>query len=266
MRTDGYHELETIFQSVDLCDEIRIENSPAGIQVTTSNPAVPGGEQNICYRAARILQEESGGGEGCTITIEKNIPAGAGLGGGSSDAATTLRLLDQLWGLNFPAERLFEIARKLGADVPFFLRPGAAIAYGIGDDLTWFPPAWEFTGLIIFPGISVSTKWAYRHLNLNLTNAKKYIKLEPSQIKQLFLKELPLFFKNDFESLVFGVYPELQEIQTWLYRAGASFASLSGSGSALFGLFENEKKARAALPLFDSHPYKKFIVRPFFEV
>ena len=271
VREDGFHELETIFQSVDLCDKIRVTANFGGIQITSNDRTVPRGPENTCYRAAHLLQKVAQSRFpfeeiGCEIHIDKKIPMGAGLGGGSSDAATTLRLLNRIWNLNFSAEQLLPFARQIGADVPFFLRPGAAIGYGIGDELEWFRPPWEFTGLIIFPGISISTKWAYRNLNLNLTNAKKYIKLEPSQVEQLFLHELPLFFKNDFESLVFGEFPELREIQIQLYRAGAVFANLSGSGSALFGLFEDEEKAKAALPLFDSHPYKKFIVRPFFEV
>ncbi len=265
-RENGYHELETIFQAVDLCDSIRVEQAPEGIQIKTSNSNVPDGAENICYRAAQLLQQTSGTASGCYIHIEKRIPTGAGLGGGSSDAATTLRLLNQLWELHLSNQQLLALAKQLGADVPFFLKPGVAIAYGIGDELEWFPPPWRFVGLLIYPDLFISTKWAYTHIKLDLTNAKKYIKLDKSYLEQLFLGELPLFFKNDFEPLVFRHHPELQAIQAQLYRAGARFASLSGSGSALFGLFENEKEVQKALPLFDSHPYKKFIVRPFYEV
>ncbi len=265
-RPDGYHELETIFQSVDLCDEIRVTPSVQGIRVSTTDPAVPEGPENICYRAAQLLLEASGAHKGCTIHIQKKIPTGAGLGGGSSDAAATLLALNTLWKTQLSDIQLLKLALRLGADVPFFLHPGTAIAYGIGEKLDWFPTPWDFVGLVLYPKIPISTKWAYQNLKLDLTNAKKYIKLDRSKVKRLFLREWPLFFKNDFEPLLLGHYPALRDIQNRLFRAGASFVSLSGSGSALFGLFEEDEQVKKALPLFDSHPYKKFIVRPFHEV
>ena len=262
---NGYHEIETIFQSVDLCDDISVVPAEGSISIETDHSDVPQDERNICYRAAKYLREIAGGQKGCSIRIGKKIPTGAGLGGGSSDAATTLKLLNRLWNLNLTDEDLLPIAKKLGADVPFFLNPGTAIAYGIGEELQPLRKGWDFFGVIIYPNRPVSTAWAYKNLKINLTNIKKYIKLSRYFVEQLFLQEFPLFFKNDFESLVFEAYPEFREIKLRLLQAGSSFASLSGSGSAVFGLFKQKKMAQEALTLFDSHPYQKFFVRPYGE-
>ena len=260
---NGYHEIETIFQSVDLCDKITVSPLREDIQIAADIPDVPLDETNICYKAAKLLKEFSGEKRGCRIHISKKIPMGAGLGGGSSDAATTLKILNRMWNLNLEKEELGKIARKLGADVPFFLSPGAAIAYGIGDELEHLKNSWDFFGVIIYPNRNISTEWAYKNIKIGLTNAKKYINLNGYFLKKLFLQELPLFFKNDFESVVFDLYPQFQEIKINLLKAGAAFASMSGSGSAFFGLFHKEKEALAAFTLFDSHPYQKFFVRPY---
>ncbi len=263
---NGYHEIETIFQSVDLCDEISVTSLEEGIRVKGDHPDMPQDERNICYRAANYLREIARGQKGCSIQIRKKIPMGAGLGGGSSDAAATLRLLNRMWNLNLGSKELSEIAKKLGADVPFFLAPGTAIAYGVGDDLQPLRKGWDFFGVIIYPNHPISTAWAYKNIKINLTNIKKYIKLSSYFMEKLFLQEFPLFFKNDFESLVFEAYPEFREIKLQLLQAGSCFASLSGSGSAFFGLFKKEEAARKALMLFDSHPYQKFFVRPYREL
>ncbi|NOY77363.1 MAG: 4-(cytidine 5'-diphospho)-2-C-methyl-D-erythritol kinase [Calditrichaeota bacterium] len=265
-RPNGYHEIETIFQSVDLCDEVSVSEAESAIFVESDQPGVPRGEANICYRAAELLRKKAGVSAGCRIRIAKKIPMGAGLGGGSTDAAAALRLLNRVWGLNLSNHDLAILARELGADVPFFLNPGAAIAYGIGDELQPLPKSWDFYGVILYPNRSVSTEWAYKNLKINLTKAKKYIKLSSYFVEQLFLQELPLFFRNDFEPLIFETYPEFREIKRRLLQAGSSFASLSGSGSAFFGLFDQEKMAQEALTLFDSHPYQKFFVRPYREL
>jgi len=262
---NGYHEIETIFQSVDLCDEISVVPAEGDIRIETDHPDLPRDETNICHRAAKYLREIAGEKKGCTIRIEKKIPVGAGLGGGSSDAATTLHLLNRLWDLNLTDQDLSPIAKKLGADVPFFLNPGTAIAHGIGEDLQPLRKAWNFFGVVVYPNRPISTAWAYKNLKINLTNIKKYIKLSRYFVEKLFLQEFPLFFKNDFESLVFEACPELREIKLLLLQAGSSFASLSGSGSAVFGLFKQEKMAQEAFMLFDSHPYQKFFVRPYGE-
>jgi len=263
---NGYHEIETVFQSVDLCDDISVSLLEGAIFIESDHPNVPQGEANICFRAAKLLQERAGTQTGCRIRISKKIPMGAGLGGGSTDAAATLRLLNRLWKLNLSHKDLSAIAKELGADVPFFLNPGAAIAYGIGDNLQPLQKGWDFFGVILYPNRHISTVWAYRNLKINLTNAKKYIKLSSYFVEQLFLQEFPLFFKNDFESLIFDRYPEFKEIKLRLLQAGSSFVSLSGSGSAFFGLFDQKKMAQEALTLFDSHPYQKFFVRPYREL
>ena len=265
-RADGYHDIETIFQSIDLCDEISISTAEKGIQIISGHRDVPADETNLCWRAAQLLQAFSGEKRGCNIHIAKRIPVGAGLGGGSSDAAVTLRLLNRLWNLGLDDEVLFKIALKLGADVPFFLNPGSAVAYGVGEELRRFENKCVFFGVVVYPNIRISTAWAYGNLKLNLTNKKNYIKLETYFVEKLLLQEYPLFFSNDFESLVLEFYPELNEIKALILKSGADFAGLSGSGSAFFGLFQQEEKAKAALTLFDSHPYQKFFVRPYREV
>jgi len=259
-RDDGYHALQTILQQINLKDEIQVSLSDSGeISVTCSKAEIPTNETNLCYRAAALFKKQTGIESGIHINLTKNIPWGAGLGGGSSNAAVTLLALNKLFNTNFKIDKLQELAAQLGSDIPFFIKGGTAFAYGRGEKLKPIKNECKYKHiLIIFPNVQISTKWAYSNLNLNLTNKEKSITL--SSFKERGAVNLDIFeaLKNDFEDVVFLKYPLLGEIKMQLHEVGAVFASLSGSGSALFGVFKTNSDVLEAQSLFEKK-FKTFI-------
>ncbi len=244
-RPDGYHAIQTVLQAVSLHDLLvcrpadRLELSCRGL------PGVPDRE-NLVWKAAVLLAGAAGGRRGARITLEKRIPAGAGLGGGSSNAAATLRALCRLWGLGMGTADLLPIAAELGSDVPFFLLGGAALGSGRGEKLEPLedPPAENL--LILFPGVSVSTAEAYRSLNLGLTLETEDTRIHRfcGQMKQGRTYLAGIF--NDFEASILPAFPPIREAGDFLRRHGATAVQLCGSGSAVFGFFPGEESALAA--------------------
>jgi len=241
-RSDGYHDLRMIMQRIDLCDEIVIAltDSP-GIRVTCDQQGVPDGPGNIAWRAADALLRIADRQVGLDIAITKNIPVAAGLGGGSSDAATVLMGVNELLGLKLSDERLMDIGVKLGADVPFFIFKRSALAEGIGERLSpiaEIPAVWI---VLVNPNIHVSTAWVYR--NLQLTTG------EVEHIIPLFYKsigDLCAILANDLETVTVRQFPVIGEIKERLLAAGARGALMSGSGPTVFGLFDSVAGARHA--------------------
>jgi 4-diphosphocytidyl-2-C-methyl-D-erythritol kinase len=239
-RADGYHDLRMIMQRIDLCDEITISlrESP-GILVTCGREGVPDGPDNIAWRAADILLKKSGRQTGIDISIAKKIPVAAGLGGGSSDAATVLMGLNELLGLGLSDEELMEIGVTLGADVPFFIFKACALAEGIGERLTSIS---EIPGLwlvIVNPNIHVSTAWVYKNLQLTTDKADNIIPLLYKGIE-----DVSAILHNDLESVTLGRFHQIGRIKERLLAAGAHGALMSGSGPTVFGLFEDEETAQ----------------------
>jgi 4-diphosphocytidyl-2-C-methyl-D-erythritol kinase len=230
-RADGYHLLQTAFRLIDLCDwlrfaprrdgEIRLARAVAGVAA----------EENLVVRAARLLQPMGAAGAGVEIDLEKNIPVGGGLGGGSSDCATTLAALNRLWGLGLRREKLAEIGLALGADVPFFLFGANAFAEGIGERLTALdlPPAWY---LVLVPPVSVATREIFA--SPELTRNSETIKISGFSAG---------FGKNDLEPAVCRRHPEVAAHLDWLRRFGD--ARMSGSGACVFAEFATEREARS---------------------
>jgi 4-diphosphocytidyl-2-C-methyl-D-erythritol kinase len=248
-RQDGYHELNTCFLRTCLADVISFEIN-SNIIVTTEPDINIAQDENLVYKAAVELKKHFPDTTGCKIHIEKNIPSGAGLGGGSTDAATALYALVKLWGIKPDNDTLFDIAKSLGSDVPFFLNEKAAIAQGRGEILSYFDfnnPWWT---VLIKPDVSISTSWAYKNLDISS------IQRTPSDLRKTILKSLSEteILKNNiinhFEDLVFHYYPEIKEIKEKLYSSGAILSLLSGSGSTVFGLFEQEKNCLSAVKQF----------------
>lgn len=241
-RPDGYHELRMIMQRVDLCDEIEIALTEApGIRVTCGRKGVPDGPGNIAWRAADALLKLSGREVGMEISIAKKIPVGAGLGGGSSDAATVLMGVNELLGLGLTDERLMEVGVKLGADVPFFIFKKAALAEGIGDRLTALEEVPSLWVVLVNPGIHVSTAWVYQNLRLTTRNPDTIIRRSYSS-----LDEVCALLFNDLEPVTCGRFPLVSELKEVLVAAGARGSLMSGSGSTVFGLFDKESAARTA--------------------
>ena len=243
----GYHQIETLYNAVDFCDEIELHRTERGVSVEVVGPSVGPDEENLVYRAAEALLESGGMTTGVHISLTKNIPVEAGLGGGSSDAGATLRALNVLLGEPFSADALLQIAGRLGADVPFFASgAGVALGWGRGERLLAIPGASVWPVLLALPSLQISTAEAYESLNVQECVAPASLALD-ALAQPDTLAELAT---NDFEASVFERHPDLGALREAMHDAGASTARLSGSGAALFGLFNDRTaadRARGAL-------------------
>ena len=245
-RPDGYHDLRMVMQRVNLYDEITVSltNTP-GITVTCGKNGVPDGPGNIAWKAANELLVLAGGSHGADISITKNIPVAAGLGGGSSDAASVLMGMNELLHLGLSDQRLMEIGVKLGADVPFFIFKKTALAEGIGEALTVMPNMPTAWVLLVNPGVHVSTAWVYK--NLQLTNRGELAKL-PSLYESV--EDICSIFSNDLETVTIPAFPVIADIKDRMLGHGALGSMMSGSGPTVFGLYrdgETAERARAAI-------------------
>lgn len=250
-RKNGFHDIETILQTIGLSDSLKITRTEdQSIKLTILGSELPANESNLCFKAAELFSKEVEKFQGCSIILTKNIPHGAGLGGGSSDAAYTLTCLNQLYENSLTNENLFELASLLGSDVPFFLRGGTAIGMGRGEILSFTKTSWEYPVLVIFPNLRISTSWAYRNVKIALTSKPNYNILLSLSSESISPADFKTLFSNDFESLVFSKYPNLGELKERLYQQGAFYAGLSGSGSSLFGLFFSNEQAEKAKSSF----------------
>ena len=240
-REDGYHELRTIFQKISLYDTLHFSlKGGKGIFITTDHPKLPVGKNNLVYKAAQFVLEGSNFKGGVHIEIEKRIPLGAGLGGGSSNAATTLKALNRLLKLGYSARELMYLGAKIGADVPFFLLNGAALGTGIGDRLKKIevPDLWF---VLIYPNFEVSTRWAYRNFVLTKTEFRLNL---PKLLRTP--KEICRILRNDLEEVVSKVYPQIVTMEKMLLSAGAMGTLMTGSGPTVFGVFSEEGGALTA--------------------
>jgi 4-diphosphocytidyl-2-C-methyl-D-erythritol kinase len=243
-RPDGYHELRTIFQTISLHDTLELSLvSQPGISLEIEKSDLPSGSENLVYRAIEAVGAEIGFTSGVHARLEKNIPVARGLGGGSSDAAAAMIGMLRLTKKQVPLGRLIEIAAKLGADVPFFLFGGRAVAVNRGDEIYPLPNPPSQTVVVVSPhDIGVSTKDAYRWVSEELTKRPE----TPSiwRFCALCWSRQGAGVSNDFEEPVFRRYPRLGEIRADLLKRGAADAALAGSGSAVFGLFRDPARAR----------------------
>jgi len=242
-RDDGYHELKMIMQSVSLYDEINIEIDDK-ISINSNKKNIPLDNRNLAWKAAELFFEYTGVSGGCKIYIEKNIPDGAGLGGGSSDAAAVLKALNDIYNTNLTDEQLQKIAIKIGADVPFFIIGGTCLAEGIGEKLTKIENKLNPYVIIYKPDFSISTKWVYE--NLNLACKPQF------NIDEIIddLKNGNISFSNKIfnwlEEVSIHEYPEISNIKNNMKSLGADGVLMSGSGSSVFGIFFDEIKAKQA--------------------
>ncbi len=261
-RSDGYHNIETVFHRVDLFDDLTFESSDS-IDVVTTEAAAPGGEAHLCHRAASLLQELTGCRKGVRIHLVKRIPVGAGLGGGSSDAAVVLQELPRFWNTDVDATCILSVALRLGSDVPYFLGESTALAYGRGEILEYFPLDIPFTVLLCCPEIRVSTSWAYRQVVPRPADGRTDLKI----LLQRGMNDPRLLrdeIVNDFERAVFTAFPEVSRVKERLLAAGAVFALMSGSGSAVYGLFEHPSSATRAAEIFRGEGHTVSITPPHF--
>ena len=247
-RPDGYHEIRTLFQTISLHDTLSFETAPGGrLELTCTDPSIPTDETNLVVRAAGALRERFGVTASARVRLEKVIPAGGGLGGGSSDAAVTLAALAVLWGVETDAGELAEIGARLGADVPFFLTGGTAAGKGTGADIQPLPDAPKMHLCVVTPGVHVSTAEAYKALGARaLTKPDVAANLSVSRAEAEFSDSSCDVWSNDFEAVVVRLYPEVGRAREALKQTGARRVMLSGSGSSVFGVFESEAEAGRA--------------------
>jgi len=244
-RKDGYHDIETIFLKLKLFDSIYVENRKNDIKIICGHPQLKKSQKNnLVYKAALLLKEISRTKRGATIHLKKKIPIGAGLGGGSSGAAAVILALNRLWKLRLSKKQLWDIGRRIGADVPVFLIPdNAVLARGIGDKLKPIKLGKKLWVLLVIPQISVSTKDIYEALPRNLTKAGFDVKLLSHALRNLDLQTMEKMLFNRLETVTFKKHKLLKVIKQKISALGVRAVLMSGSGSAIFGLAESKIKA-----------------------
>tara|TARA_B110000914_G_C15479844_1_gene455067 strand:- start:265 stop:1161 length:897 start_codon:yes stop_codon:yes gene_type:complete len=259
-REDGFHELETLFQMVNWCDEIKIECLSRGLELVCNQPDIPTDKGNLVIRAAHILQTRYPERcKGARIHLNKNIPHGAGLGGGSGNAAGVLLGLNFLWGMKLKREDLISVASELGSDVPFFLFSPCAIGRGRGEILEPVKNSIRFYVLMVYPGFAVPTASVYGNLKLKLTKRENNISILKNFLLQSEFAQLGATWSNDLELFVFKEYPGLSGIKEEMLALGAKGALLSGSGSTVFGIFDNPETANSAHARLDRGKFMLFL-------
>jgi len=260
-RPDDYHELQTVFQTVTLHDRLRFTvRNDSRVEIVCEAPGIPVDESNLIYRAAVALQKRYGIERGVTVELEKLIPAGGGLGGGSSNAAVTLMALAHLWRIETTASELAEMGAALGADVPFFFTGGTALGEGLGIKVSPLADVSDLPLLIVTPNVKVLTAEAYKLLNAPaLTKANGDIILSSSRADAQIPDSVPYRLYNDFERVVLRLEPEIERAKKALMAAGARESLLAGSGASVFGLFDNhESQERAARTLSAEKGWRVF--------
>lgn len=241
-RSDGYHNIETVFRLINMYDDLDFVQSDQGIQFSSNSPGLANDNANLCIRAATLLRDLTGCHTGVEMGLTKRIPIGAGLGGGSSDAAAVLKALTKLWSLEISSDELQTVSGTLGADVPFFFTGQTAYATGRGELLERFELPLPYTILVVTPKIHVSTAWAYSAMRPDPGRQRPNLKsfLSGSLGNAAALRR---DLVNDFEEPVFREYPEIRQIKEDLLAGDADVALMSGSGSSVFGLFSKSSKA-----------------------
>ena len=259
-RSDGYHNISTVFQEIDLCDSLIISKRKGDLKFSSNVAWLQNDQNNLCVIAYNHIKKLYDIG-GANIILKKNISRGSGLGSGSSNAAAVMKGLREIYDLKVADDELIKIGSKIGADVPFFINGSTQIGEGIGEKLTAMNSLLAVQYLIVTPDISIDTKWAYSQYKNKLDKCS-----QPTKFSYLFRdKSINLdtlkFFENDFESVVFPTYPEIGAIKSKLLALGARFASLSGSGSTVYGIFDDNANLHKAFSHF-SPRHKTYIAHP----
>lgn len=245
-REDGYHNLQMIMQTIQLHDTVNVSEIQTGIEIQCQAPYVPNNSSNIAYKAAELLLGSYKINKGVRIVIEKKIPVAAGLAGGSSDAAAVLKGINTLFNLGIELSELMKIGKTIGADVPYCLLGGTALAEGIGEKLTPIKPLENIPVVLVKPKIGVSTAWVYKNLNLDKISNRPDTKELITAIEEGNITFVAENMSNVLESVTAPRYPIIDKIKKDLTDKGAIGSMMSGSGPTVFGIFENSTTAQAA--------------------
>lgn len=258
-RPDGYHDLEMVMVPLSLADEIVLTKIPSGIEFSMEGLSDFGmaPEKNLVFKAAKLLAEQVHIDDGVRILLKKRVPLAAGLGGGSSDAAATLKGLNLLWNLGWSNAKLASLGVRLGADVPFFCFEGPAFVEGIGDRVLPYKDFPELSMILVNPSFAVSTPWAYKQWDLQLTKGGPNVRVRP--IFKGF-SDVTQSLHNDLETVTVPAHPEIAEIKTRLIELGASGALMSGSGPTVFGVFKDVSVRDKALAGLTRENWRVFAV------
>lgn len=257
-RKDGYHQIFTVMQAVDLYDRLSLYKIPKGIIVQTDNPQLPTDRRNLVYKASEIFLNQTGIDQGVRIKIQKKIPLSSGLGGGSSNAAFTLMGLNELFNTNLSQSKLVEMAKHIGSDVPFFLSSGQAVATGRGEKIREIRLRRDYWIVLINPGFKISTSWAYENIKIHLTRKRKLIKIYKS--KKSFLDYIA-GWENELEKTSEKKYPQLKKLREKLTQIGAIKTSMSGSGPTVYGIFFDKPRYKEVKSL-QSKKCQIWVTRP----
>ncbi len=246
---NGYHNVKMIMQEITLCDEISLTFGKSGVSLSCSNLQIPTDSKNIAYRAAEMFYEKTGIADGVHIHIEKVIPTEAGLGGGSADGAAVFKAMNEHYGCPLSEKQLLDLGASLGADVPFCIMGGTALAQGIGEVLTPIESKVKTDVLIVKPPVGISTPWAYKRLD--------EVGFEPVDVDKVKdalegsnVADLCACMSNVFETVALKSYPEIAQIKADMLELGASGAMMSGSGPSVFGIFEDAEALQSAYVYF----------------
>jgi 4-diphosphocytidyl-2-C-methyl-D-erythritol kinase len=260
-RPDGFHELKTIFERISLYDTIVLKKIPQGIRIRCSHPHVPLGPRNLVYKIAQRLQEDFAVKTGIEITIKKQIPVAAGLAGGSSNAATVLQGLNQLWNLGLTQKKLVEYASIVGSDVAFFIYDASyALGEGRGEQIKVLPIRTKLWHVLVTPRLKVYTKEVFSRLNLKLTKKRDNVNIVLPFLGENNLYSIGAHLSNDLEPAILDLQPHLGRLKKKFLDAGAVGSCFSGSGPSVFALAESQKHAISLRAKFDKRFAQVFVV------
>ena len=263
-RSDGFHDLVSIFQTINLYDQLIFDGAQKGqTLLSCDDPKLSCGPDNLVWRAVDVFRQATGIDKGIQIHLKKQIPYGAGLGGGSSDAATVLGVLNRIWDAKLSIDSLRNLGLSLGSDVPFFLQKGTALVKGRGEHVHYLSWRAELVYVLVVPGFEIATGWAYANYKKALTEKGGYATfLDSVSPDEIGISDLLRHLRNDFLPLVVQTHPEVTQVLTEFEKAGAVATSLSGSGSTLYGVFEDLQRAQKAWQIFQKSGYRVFLCHP----
>jgi 4-diphosphocytidyl-2-C-methyl-D-erythritol kinase len=260
-REDGYHEIFSVMQAINLFDKLTLHKTERDMVIRCDHPDVPEDENNLAYRAADLLFKERNLKGGVRIDIEKKIPVSAGLAGGSSNAAFTLKGINQLFGLELSFKKLCSLASRIGSDVPFFLHSGQGVARGRGEQIVPIGLYRDYWLVLICPNLMISTRMVYQEVKIDLTKGQSCINLKVCDNKNGFLKSLRQF-DNDLEKVVIHRHAAIGQIKKELENSGAIKSSMSGSGPTVYGIFEKKPQAEEVARKLTRGDWQIFLARP----